>query len=50
MSEVGKILLEMEKYARYQDGQVTVPAYLAEQLHNEVFPDSPKHDYTEVPK
>lgn len=38
---------EMEKHGRYLDGEVTVPAYLLEQLHNVMFPADQRHEYTE---
>lgn len=44
------LLREIEKQSRTIDGMFIVPAYLMEQLHNEVFPmaEDQKHEYTEV--
>lgn len=47
MSEVGELLLDIYREAQWQDGYVTFPAYLLELIHNQVFPDTMKHDYTE---
>lgn len=49
MFEIGDILLAIEREAKYSDGQVTFPAYLLEQLHNESFPDDQRYDYTCAP-
>jgi hypothetical protein len=46
MHEIGEILLAIERETTLQDGLATVPEYLMEQLHNQVFPDDRKHDYT----
>ena len=47
MFDVGELILSIYREAYFTDGEVTFPAYLLEQLHNQVFPDSQKHDYTE---
>jgi hypothetical protein len=48
MFELGEILLEAQHHAQYHDGLVTFPAYLLEQMHNILFPETPQHDYTEA--
>ena len=50
MENSKKISEVIQSVAVWQDGQITLPAYLWEQLYNELNPTNPIHDFTESGK